>query len=74
MRIAILIVLLIHTVDLLELSKCIAVAIHLTSRSRPEKLSTCQTALGMQSGAIPDSAITVSSSYDPNTVGAKASR
>ena len=39
-----------------------------------EKLSTCQTALGMQSGSIPDSAISVSSSYDFNTVGPKASR
>jgi len=34
----------------------------------------CQTALGMQSGAISDSAISVSSSYDVNTVGPKASR
>ncbi|CAF1025740.1 unnamed protein product [Adineta ricciae] len=39
-----------------------------------KKLSTCQTALGMQSGSIPDSAISVSSSYDVNTVGPKASR
>ncbi|CAF1214235.1 unnamed protein product [Adineta steineri] len=39
-----------------------------------KKLSTCQTALGMQSGSIPDSAISVSSSYDLNTVGPKASR
>lgn len=39
-----------------------------------EKLSTCQTALGMQSGSILDSAISASSSYDPNTVGPKASR
>ena len=39
-----------------------------------EKLSTCQTALGMQSGSIPDSAISASSSYNSNTVGSKASR
>ncbi|CAF3991272.1 unnamed protein product [Rotaria sp. Silwood2] len=39
-----------------------------------KKLSTCQTALGMQSGSIPDSAVSVSSSYDSNTVGSKASR
>ncbi|CAF3793230.1 unnamed protein product [Rotaria sordida] len=39
-----------------------------------KKSSTCQTALGMQSGSIPDSAISVSSSYDSNTVGSKASR
>ncbi|CAF5151640.1 unnamed protein product, partial [Rotaria magnacalcarata] len=39
-----------------------------------KKLSTCQTALGMQSGSIPDSAILVSSSSDSNTVGTKASR
>jgi len=37
-------------------------------------LSSCQTALGMQSGSIPDSAITASSSYDSNSVGPKASR
>ncbi|CAF3471573.1 unnamed protein product [Rotaria socialis] len=39
-----------------------------------KKLSICQTALGMQSGSIPDSAILVSSSSDSNTVGTKASR
>ena len=39
-----------------------------------EKLSMCQTALGMQSGSIPDSAISASSTYDSNTVGPKASR
>ncbi|CAF3912583.1 unnamed protein product [Adineta steineri] len=39
-----------------------------------KKLSSCQTALGMQSGSIPDSAISASSSYDSNSVGPKASR
>ena len=39
-----------------------------------EKFSTCQTALGMQSGSISDAAISASSTYDPNTVGPKASR
>ena len=39
-----------------------------------EKLSSCQAALGMQSGSIPDSSISVSSSYDFNSVGPKASR
>ncbi|UJR20843.1 hypothetical protein I4U23_023953 [Adineta vaga] len=39
-----------------------------------KKSSSCQTALGMQSGSIPDSAISASSSYDINTVGPKASR
>lgn len=34
----------------------------------------CRTALGMQSGAIPDSAITASSSYDEGTVGPQYSR
>ncbi|CAF2515743.1 unnamed protein product [Rotaria sp. Silwood2] len=39
-----------------------------------KKLSSCQTALGMQSGSILDSSISASSSYDSNSVGPKASR
>ncbi|CAF1476894.1 unnamed protein product, partial [Rotaria sordida] len=58
MKIFIFILLYIQTISSLELKKS----------------STCQTALGMQSGSIPDSAISVSSSYDSNTVGSKASR
>ncbi|CAF4679630.1 unnamed protein product [Rotaria sp. Silwood1] len=48
--------------------------IQIISSLELKKLSICQTALGMQSGSIPDSAISVSSSYDSNTVGSKASR
>ncbi|UJR28723.1 hypothetical protein I4U23_009952 [Adineta vaga] len=39
-----------------------------------KKLSSCQTALGMQSGSISDLALSASSSYDSNSVGPKASR
>ncbi len=67
------ILLFIQTIDSLELSKywhCWKIKTWISL----EKLSTCQTSLGMQSGSIPDLAITVSSSYDWNTVGSKASR
>ncbi|CAF1078740.1 unnamed protein product [Didymodactylos carnosus] len=39
-----------------------------------EKLSSCQTSLGLQSGLIPDSALSASSSYDSSSVGPKAAR
>lgn len=35
---------------------------------------TCKTPLGMQSETIPDSAITASSSYDPDSVGPTRAR
>ncbi|CAF3512842.1 unnamed protein product [Rotaria socialis] len=58
MKILVVIFLCVHTINCLEL----------------KKLSSCQTALGMQSGSIPDSSISASSSYDSNSVGPKASR
>ncbi|CAF0831961.1 unnamed protein product [Didymodactylos carnosus] len=39
-----------------------------------KKLSACQTSLGLQSGLIPDSALSASSSYDSSSVGPTAAR
>jgi hypothetical protein len=76
MKLSVFILLFIQTIYSLELSKYLKsfkiVLVNLFYFI--EKSSTCQTALGMQSGSIPDSAISVSSSYDSNTVGPKASR
>ena len=79
MAILFIIFLAISLVNSLELSKYflsggILRSYRLFSFSLIEKLSSCQTALGMQSGSIPDSSISASSSYDSNSVGPKASR
>jgi hypothetical protein len=80
MKILVFILFSIQTIVSLELSKYIhsirkeTFDIPAFLLSLLEKSSSCQTALGMQSGSIPDSAISVSSSYDVNTVGPKASR
>ena len=76
MKVLVFILLFIQPIATLELSKCTFYSKKslILIFSFLEKSSSCQTALGMQSGSIPDSAISVSSSYDVNTVGPKASR
>jgi hypothetical protein len=79
MKILLFVFLCIHIIDSLELSKYFLFK-NLINNNKLyflwfiEKLSSCQTALGMQSGSIPDSSISASSSYDSNSVGPKASR
>lgn len=76
MKISVFILLFIQTINSLELSKYLRIFNWniIYKFYFIEKSSSCQTALGMQSGSIPDSSISVSSSYDSNTVGLKASR
>ncbi|XP_064615973.1 discoidin domain-containing receptor 2-like isoform X2 [Liolophura sinensis] len=60
--------------NMLLLMLPILLTVFLSDTSDALDLSQCRTALGMQSGAIPDSAITASSSYDEGTVGPQYSR
>ncbi|XP_013381472.1 discoidin domain-containing receptor 2 isoform X1 [Lingula anatina] len=48
--------------------------IFLSSQGQAFELANCRVPLGMQSGAIPDSAVTASSSFEEESVGAKFAR
>lgn len=77
MKTLLLVFLSIQSIYSLELSKQFSTLTNFINKNIShsiEKLSSCQTALGMQAGSIPDSAISASSSYDANSVGPKASR